>query len=355
MHPAAWWTWALGLAAAASRTTNPWLLVLIVLVASVTVLARRTDAPWALSFRLYLWLGLTIVVLRVFFRVLFGGGYGDHRAVRAAHGAAAVLGGRHHAARSGDAGVAAVRPVRRDAARRDPDLHRRGERPRPTRVGCSRPLPAALYEVGTALVVALAVFPQLAESIGRVRRARRLRGEPGKGTRGLRSLVVPVLEDALERSLKLARAWTRAATDGPASATPGERRLTGTLLVGGLIGLCVGTYAFLDSTAPRVLADAAARASACCSPGPGSWPPAAGCSGRRTGPTPGGCRSGSPPAPGSPRRADDGRRRSDPLVLVPGRRRSRRRCPGWPCWRCGRAVPAVLTPPPALQTQEGMA
>ena len=56
MHPAAWWVWALGLAAAASRTTNPWLLVLVVLVASVTVLARRTDAPWALSFRLYLWL-----------------------------------------------------------------------------------------------------------------------------------------------------------------------------------------------------------------------------------------------------------------------------------------------------------
>ena len=77
LHPAAWWIWALGLAAAASRTTNPWLLILLVLVACVTVLARRTDAPWALSFRLYLLLGLVVVVMRVAFRVLFGGGYGQ--------------------------------------------------------------------------------------------------------------------------------------------------------------------------------------------------------------------------------------------------------------------------------------
>ena len=32
-HPGAWWVWALGLATAASRTTNPLLLGLIVAVA----------------------------------------------------------------------------------------------------------------------------------------------------------------------------------------------------------------------------------------------------------------------------------------------------------------------------------
>ena len=219
MHPAAWWTWALGLAACASRTSNPWLLVLVVLVASVTVLARRTDAPWALSFRLYLWLGLLIGGLLgpVTRESLLSGLYDGMRlaTILICVGAANAL----------------ANPRRLLAA-----------------------LPAALYEVGTALVVALAVFPQLGESIARVRRARRLRGEPGPGTRGLRTLVVPVLEDALERSLKLAASMDVRGYGRSGTATRPERRLTGTLLIGGLLGLCVGTYAFLDATAPRVLA-----------------------------------------------------------------------------------------------------
>ena len=73
LHPGAWWIWALGLAAAASATTNPWLISLIVLVACFVVVLRRTEAPWALSFRYYLYFGLLIVVIRVVFRIIFGG------------------------------------------------------------------------------------------------------------------------------------------------------------------------------------------------------------------------------------------------------------------------------------------
>ena len=73
LHPGAWWIWALGLAAAATRTTNPILLLLIIAVASVVVMARRPDTPWARSFRIYLMLGLVVVVFRVVFRMLFGG------------------------------------------------------------------------------------------------------------------------------------------------------------------------------------------------------------------------------------------------------------------------------------------
>ena len=253
VHPAAWWAWALGLAAAASRTTNPWLLALITLVASVTVLARRTDAPWAMSFRLYLWLGLLVIVLRVFFRVLFGGGYGG----------TVLFTLPTIPLPSWAAGITLLGPVTResllsglyDGMRLATILICVGAAnslANPRRLLAS--VPAALYEVGTAIVVALAVFPQLAESIGRVRRARRLRGEPGKGTRGLRTLVVPVLEDALERSLKLAASMDVRGYGRSGTATRSERRLTGSLLIGGLLGLCVGTYAFLDSTAPRVLA-----------------------------------------------------------------------------------------------------
>ena len=45
LHPGAWWLWALGLAAAATRTTNPLLLGLIVAVAAYVVAARRPTRP----------------------------------------------------------------------------------------------------------------------------------------------------------------------------------------------------------------------------------------------------------------------------------------------------------------------
>jgi energy-coupling factor transport system permease protein len=115
-------------------------------------------------------------------------------------------------------------------------------------------IPPALYEVGAAVVIALSLFPQLAESVQRVRRARRLRGDPGRGIGALRRVVVPVLEDALERSLLLAASMDARGYGRAGDLTPRQRWLTGGLLIGGLLGLCVGVYAFLDATAPRVLA-----------------------------------------------------------------------------------------------------
>jgi energy-coupling factor transport system permease protein len=226
--------------------------VLLTLTASLMVVARRSDAPWALSFRWYLWFGLLVVVLRVVFRILFGGGLGstvlvDLPAVGLPSWAAgvtllgpvtkeSVLAGLYDGMRLATilicvgAANALANPRRLLAA-----------------------LPAALYEVGTALVVALAVFPQLAESLDRVRRARRLRAEPPKGVHGVRSLLVPVLEDALERSLMLAASMDVRGYGRSGTSTRAERRLTGGLLIGGLLGLCVGTYAYLDFSAPRFL------------------------------------------------------------------------------------------------------
>ena len=37
LHPAAWWLWALGLMVAATRTTNPFVLLTIVAVAGLVV------------------------------------------------------------------------------------------------------------------------------------------------------------------------------------------------------------------------------------------------------------------------------------------------------------------------------
>jgi energy-coupling factor transport system permease protein len=69
----------------------------------------------------------------------------------------------------------------------------------------------------------------------------------------LRSIVIPVLEDALERSLQLAAAMDSRGYGRVGRATPGSRRLTAALLLGGMLGLCAGAYGLLDGTAPHYL------------------------------------------------------------------------------------------------------
>ena len=113
-------------------------------------------------------------------------------------------------------------------------------------------LPGALYEVGVAVVVALSFSPQLVEAVGRVRAARRLRGRPDRGLRGLRGVAMPVLESALERSVELAAAMDSRGF-GRASGGRRTRRVTGALTSGGLLGVGIGSYGLLDAGSPPLL------------------------------------------------------------------------------------------------------
>ena len=72
LHPGAWWAWALGLAAGASRTTNPLILLLLIGSAAVVVQARKPDAPWARSFAMFVRLGVIVVVVRVLVQIVLG-------------------------------------------------------------------------------------------------------------------------------------------------------------------------------------------------------------------------------------------------------------------------------------------
>ena len=116
-----------------------------------------------------------------------------------------------------------------------------------------RVLPAALYELGVTITVAVTVAPQLVESVQRVRRARKLRGDTTRGRRAVRGIAMPVLHDALDRSFQLAAAMDSRGY-GRTGAVPARvRRLTAALLLAGLLGLCLGTYGLLDTSTPRLL------------------------------------------------------------------------------------------------------
>lgn len=247
MHPLAWWAWALGVAAATTRTTDPVVTVLLLVAVTTVVLVRRGDNPWGRAFTGYLALGAFIVLLRVLFYVVVGiktpgtvlldlprvdlpdwaVGVQVLGPVTVAGLLGAVNGGLRLATLVVCFGAANALANPRRAL---------------------RSLPAALHQVGTAVVIALSVSPQLVRAAADVRRAQRLRGEERRGLRALPATALPVLSDALDRSLSLASSMD---SRGYARAVPGtsDRRVTA-LLLGALVAAGVGTYGLLDGTSP---------------------------------------------------------------------------------------------------------
>jgi len=255
LHPVAWWIWALALAVAASRTTNPLLLLLILAVLALVVALRRGAAPWARGYRFYLAMALTVIVVRVLFRIVFESGTtpGDQILFRlpsipAPSWYAGVQIG-------GPVSLQAVLSAVLDGTRLACLLCCVGAAntlANPKRA--LRVLPGALYELGVAVTVALSVAPQLIDSAQRIRRGQRLRGTERRGLRALRATAIPVLHDALERSLRLAAAMDSRGYGRTGSATRASRRMTAALLLAGLSGLCLGAYGLLDSSTPAALA-----------------------------------------------------------------------------------------------------
>lgn len=246
LHPGAWWAWAGCLATVAAWTTNPLLLGLVIGVAAVVATARREDAPWARSFGLYLRVGLLVIAIRVVLRAVLAGGTGGLVLFTLP---ALPLPDWMAGIRIGGAVTAeALAAAFVDGLRLATILVCFGAAnslANPRRL--LRALPNALSEAGAAVTVALSVAPQLAESLFRVRRAQRLRGG---GRIGVRRAALPVLADALDRSIALAAAMDARGYGRASDVSLRQRRATTAVMVGGLLGMCAGMYALLDGSAP---------------------------------------------------------------------------------------------------------
>ncbi len=252
LHPGAWWAWALGLAIAAGRTTNPLLLLLIIAVAAFVVSARRPDAPWARSFGFFVRLGIVVIVVRVVLQVLFGAHLGTTLLVPLpgitlpAWLAGIRLGG--------DVTAESLLVALFDGLRLATILICVGAAnalASPTRL--LKSVPAALYEVGVSVVVALTFTPQLVMDVSRVQAARRLRGRPTSGPRAVAGAMLPVLDGALDRSVTLAAAMDSRGYGRRGDVAPATRRTSASLLIVGLIAACIGTYALVSQASPWVL------------------------------------------------------------------------------------------------------
>ncbi|WP_308314800.1 CbiQ family ECF transporter T component, partial [Streptomyces sp. CNQ085] len=245
LHAGAWWLWALGLATAASRTTNPLLLTLIIAVTAYVVAARRTDAPWARGYGAFLKIALAVLVIRLVFAVLLGSPVPGTTVlftlpeVPLPDWAQGVrVGGRVTA----EGLVFALRDGLKPATMLV-CVGAANALAGPARL--LKSLPAALYEVGMAVVVAMTFAPHLIADVRRLRAARRLRGRDDKGIGAVLRIGLPVLEGALERSVALAASMDARGYGRTARVPPAVRRTTAALTLGGLLGVCAGTYGLL--------------------------------------------------------------------------------------------------------------
>ncbi|MFF3331131.1 energy-coupling factor transporter transmembrane component T [Streptomyces sp. NPDC002888] len=247
LHPGAWWLWSLSLGTAATRTTNPLLLALLITTSAYVVATHRPHTPTARSYTAFLKLALAVILVRLLFALVLGSPIpGTHVIVTLPevplpHWAQGIrLGGKVTA--EGllfalyDGLKLATLLICVGAA---------NALASPTRL--LKSLPGALYEMGVAVVVALTFAPNLIADVQRLRAARRLRGRPDKGIRGLLQVGLPVLEGALERSVALAAAMDARGYGRTAEVPAPVRRTTTALTLGGLLGVCAGTYGLLTA------------------------------------------------------------------------------------------------------------
>lgn len=253
LNPATWWWLAIALVIFCTASANFWVLAAVALL-SVSAIAfvvagsnseARSQNLRSLGF--YLQLAGVVFAIRILFRVIFNLGFNPSDTVlvelprlglNLGFGQLALLG----PVTAQNLGAGAIDGMRLAAIILSIAMANVLASPRQL----LKTLPGALFEIASTISVALNLAPQLIESLQRVRRARRLRGRSA-GLAALPSLVIPVLEDTLERSLALAASLdSRGFGRTTANRHPRLAR-TSSLLAVALIG--IGAYTLLaDST-----------------------------------------------------------------------------------------------------------
>ena len=205
IHPLAWWAWAIILSVALFTSAEPWFAAGLVVAATILVKAYKEITPWSRSFAVAMKFIAVILVIRMVIAVLIGvpipgttiftlptlqlpewiagirlGGPVTTERLTATLGEVMII-----------VGVVALFA----AATSLTSPHR-----------LIRAIPLAFYQLGLVLTIATAVFPQFVVAIRRITLARRLRGQEVRGLRHWRKIAIPLLEEALERSLDLAAA-----------------------------------------------------------------------------------------------------------------------------------------------------
>lgn len=245
IHPLAWWGWAFALTFAVSATSNTWVLAAITVGALVVSLNCRSDGPWRQSINYAIYLAVTLLVIRLVIAMVFGAKIPGHvlLTLPSTHLPQWLSG----ISVGGPVTSEKILLILREGAKLATLVIIFGAASSLTQPKeLLKSLPRALHEAGVIVVVSTTFLPQIVASIKRVRTAQRLRGSRGSRGLSLTRVVIPVIEDALTKSLDLAAAMESRGY-GQTQEKPG-RRLSALMLLVGLLGIVAGVYLLLIPT-----------------------------------------------------------------------------------------------------------
>jgi energy-coupling factor transport system permease protein len=203
-NPLTWWLAGISLAVVASLSSNIFVLLAICAGSLLTIKLCRDDSPWAQSIGFYIKLAAIVIALRVSFRIIFNLGSSTKDAFLLLPSIDLNLGFGSTLKLFGPISYEAFNLALVDGFRLAAIILAIGmanSLANPRKL--LKSTPGALYEIATAISIAINLAPQLIASLGRVRRARSLRGQ-SKGIKAITGIVIPVLEDTIDQSMGLA-------------------------------------------------------------------------------------------------------------------------------------------------------
>jgi energy-coupling factor transport system permease protein len=236
----------LSLAISSALVTRIEPLISIIAITLVITLGARERASWSKSLSFYLVAAGAVILIRLIFRVVFNFDSAENIAIELPV-ISISLGGFGEVALFGRVSWTALASGLGDGLKMAAIVLSIGlanSLANPRRL--LKNTPGALYEVASAWVIAINMAPQLIQSTKRVRRARRLRGKTGR--RHLTSsLLIPVLEDTIDRSLALAASMSSRGFGRMGTLSNRQLMTSRMFSFVGLIALTIGSYLLLTT------------------------------------------------------------------------------------------------------------
>lgn len=253
LHPVTWWAFGLALAITAGISTNPFVLIVTIGFCLLAIIGARSLNSSLAKSNLFFWLAGFVIITRVVFRIIFNYASSENDILFSLPRIEIDLGLGDSVGLFGSVSRQTMLAALTDGLRLAAiilSVAFASTLSNPRRL--LKSTPAALFEIASAISVAINLAPQLIQSVHRVRRARSLRGR-SKGLSTLTGTVIPILEDTLDKSLDLAASMDSRGFGRRGNLNKTEVLISRMLSLTSILIITVAVFLMLASVLPGYL------------------------------------------------------------------------------------------------------